>query len=70
MFKIMHNRVLPRQQNLLHDSRRRLMPLQREPPHEGTGLLHDLVNSLIPPLQVLVHFPLLLHELHPPLTTV
>ena len=41
------------------------MPLQRSPPHEGVGLLHDLVDLTIPPPQLLLHAPRV-HELHPP----
>ena len=57
--------ILPRQQNLLHPSKRVLMPLQDKPPHEGVGLLQDLVYILIPPPHVLLHDPSV-HELHPP----
>ena len=60
--------VLPRQQNLLHASSYVLMPVQDNPPHEGVGLLHDLVNCFIPPPHALLHDPSV-HELHPPSTT-
>ena len=60
--------VLLRQQNLLHASSRILMPVQGKPPYEGAGLLHDLVNSFIPPPHVLLHDPSV-HELHPPSAT-
>ena len=59
---------LPRQQNSLHASSRVLLPLQNEPLHEGVGLLHVLLNLIIPPPQVLLHLPGV-HELHPPSTT-
>ena len=54
---IMHVIILPRQQNLLHASSRVLLPVQDKPPHEGVGLLHDLVNFFIPPPHVLLHDP-------------
>ena len=56
---------LPRQQYSLHDSSWTLMPLQGSPPHEGVGLLHVLLNLIIPPPQLLLHSPCV-HELHPP----
>ena len=56
------------QQNSLHGSLYVLLPIQDKPPREGVGLLHDLVNRLIPPPQVLLQDPSL-HELHPPSTT-
>ena len=57
--------TLPRQQNLLHVSSWTLIPLQGSPLHEGVGLLHVLLNLIIPPPQVLLHLPRV-HELHPP----
>ena len=44
------------------------MPLQDDPLHLGEGLLHVLLNLIIPPPQVLLHAPCV-HELHPPSTT-
>ena len=41
------------------------MPLQGSPLHEGVGLLHFLLNLIIPPPQLLLHVPRV-HELHPP----
>ena len=41
------------------------MPLQGSPPHEGVGLLHVLLNLIIPLPQLLLHSPCV-HELHPP----
>ena len=61
--------ILPRQQISLHASSRILMPVQDKPPHEGVGLLHDLVAFLIPPPQVLLHDPSA-HVLQPPSTIV
>ena len=60
--------LLPEQQNVLHASSRVLIPVQDKPPHEGVGLLHDLVNFFIPPPHVLLHDPSV-HELHLPSTT-
>ena len=57
--------ISPAQQNSLHGSSRIPMPLQDKPPHEGVGLLHVLLNLIIPPPQVLLHVPCV-HELHPP----
>ena len=41
------------------------MPLQGSPLHEGVGLLHILLNLIIPLPQLLLHSPRV-HELHPP----
>ena len=41
------------------------MPLQGSPLHEGVGLLHVLLNFIIPPPQGLLHLDCV-HELHPP----
>ena len=42
-------------------------PGQFFPPQEGVGLLHVLVQFIVPPPHVLLHGPHV-HELHPPLT--
>ena len=52
----------------MHDSSYLLLPTQGKPPHEGAGLLHDLVSIFIPLPHVLLHDPSV-HELHPPSTT-
>ena len=59
--------ILPGQQDSLHDSSRVLLSVQGKPPHEGVGLLQNLVYVFIPSPHVTLHGPSV-HKLHPPST--
>ena len=54
---------------MLHIFWETLGPVQLPPPQEGLGLVQYLVKFCIPPPHVLLHGPVDIQELHPPLTT-